>query len=612
MQELKQKILNALNACKKAGLLKMETPPELQLEAPNNPEHGDFATNVAMMMAKSEGRPPRKIAEDIVAHIGVPDDFLLAASVAGPGFINFKIDGAYFIKKLEDVHKAGEKFGHIKYGKGKRVQVEFVSANPTGPLHVGHGRGAVYGDTLARLLAVAGFKVEKEYYLNDAGVQMKTLGLSVWLRMKELQGEKIEFPENCYQGTYIKEIAKELLNPPSPPFTKGGTSVHPPFTKGGTSVHPPFTKGGTSVHPPFEKGGKGGISEEETIAFCGQYAGKKIHDVIVRDLADCGVTHDVFFNETDLHKNGRVEKTVEFLREKGEAFDNEGAIWFRSTAYGDEKDRVLKKSDGYFTYFAADIAYHKDKFDRGFDRVIDVWGADHAGHVPRMKAAIQALGHDPAKFDAVLIQLVNLLRGGQMVSMSTRSAQYETLRTLLDEVGRDACRYFFLMRSHDAQLDFDIELAKSQTMDNPVYYIQYAHARISSVFAKAAASGLDCVAQVFRPASIGRTKVLRYMTTILNLPEEADIARFIADYPAVIEEAAIKLEPHRIAYYLLELARKFQSYYSKGNKEPAYRFLSDDKERTLAKCYLLKNIQIVLKNGLDVLGISAPDRMDNV
>ncbi len=555
--------------------MKLETPPEVLLEAPNNPEHGDFATNVAMTMAKSEGRPPRKIAEDIVAHIGVPDDFLLAASVAGPGFINFKIDPAYFIRKLEDVHKAGEKYGHIKYGKGKKVQVEFVSANPTGPLHVGRGRGAVYGDTLARLHSAAGFKVEKEYYLNDAGVQMKTLGLSVWLRMKELQGEKIEFPENCYQGGYIKDIAKELME--SSKFQVSSFK-----------------------------------SEEEAIAFCGQYAGNKIHDVIVRDLADCGVTHDVYFNETDLHKNGRVEKTVEFLRKKGEAYDKDGAIWFRSTAYGDEKDRVLKKSDGYFTYFAADIAYHKDKFDRGFDRVIDVWGADHAGHVPRMKAAIQALGHDPAKFDAVLIQLVNLLRGGQMVSISTRTAQYETLRTLLDEVGRDACRYFFLMRSHDAQLDFDIELAKSQTMDNPVYYIQYAHARISSVFAKAEETGLDCVAQVFRPASISRTKVLRYVATHLTLPEEADIARFIADYPAVIEGAAIKLEPHRISYYLLELARKFQSYYSKGNKEPAYRFLSDDQERTLAKCYLLKNIQIVLKNGLDVLGISAPDRMDNV
>jgi arginyl-tRNA synthetase len=316
-------------------------------------------------------------------------------------------------------------------------------------------------------------------------------------------------------------------------------------------------------------------------------------------LANCGVKHDVYYNESELHKHGKVEKTVDFMMKRGDAYESDGAIWFKSTKFGDEKDRVLKKSDGFYTYFAADIAYHKDKFDRGFDRVIDVWGADHAGHVPRMKAAIEAIGHEPEKFDAVLIQLVNLMRGGELISMSTRSAQYETLRTLLDEVGKDVCRYFFLMRSHDAQLDFDLELATKHTMDNPVYYIQYAHARISSVFHKA--EELKIKLKFFDKSDLSP----------LTLPEEVDIAKYLAEYPNVIKDAAEKLEPHRISYYLLELARKFQSYYTKGKKEQAYRFLSDDLRVTTAKCYLLKNVQIVLKNGLELLGLSSPDRMDS-
>lgn len=565
MEKIKSIIESALNECKKAGALKLEKMPSILLEAPKNPGHGDLSTNVAMLMAKGEGAAPRKIAEAIVARIKVPSETLLSASVAGAGFVNFKVNPQLFLNILHEIYKAGEKYGQLKIGRGRKVQVEFVSANPTGPLHVGHGRGAVYGDSLARLLTAAGYKVTKEYYLNDAGVQMQTLGRSVWLRMRELQGEKVDFPENCYQGEYIKDIAKELLSLKSPPY------------------------------PPFIKVGEG---EQEAVAFCGRYAGEKIHKEIIKDLADCGVTHDVYFNESELHKRNKVEKTVAFLMKNGEAYESEGAVWFRSTKYGDEKDRVLKKSDGFYTYFAADIAYHKEKFEKGFDRVIDVWGADHAGHVPRMKAAIQAIGIDPKNFDAVLIQLVNLMRGGQLISMSTRSAQYETLRTLLDEVGKDVCRYFFLMRSHDAQLDFDLELATKQTMDNPVYYIQYAHARISSVFAKAADSGLKFS---FKKAKLEH----------LKLPEEISLTRTLAEYPSIIELAIGELAPHRIAYYLLELARQFQSYYTKGKKDSDYRFLTDDADKTTAKCYLLKNIQIVLKNGLVLLGLSAPDRMDS-
>ncbi len=557
MIQIKSIVEAALEDCKKDGTLKLELLPEVLLETPKQADHGDLSTNVAMVLAKSEGKPPRKIAEAIVSHIKVPSDVLAAVSIAGAGFINFKINPGFALNTLTEIFKQGPDFGKSKMGGGKKVQVEFVSANPTGPLHVGHGRGAVYGDALSRLLSAAGYKVTKEYYLNDAGVQMQTLGRSVLLRMKELQGEKVEFPENCYQGAYIKDIAAEVLAK-----------------------------------------NKNFGSEEEAIKFCGDYAGAKIHDEIVADLKDCGVTHDVYYYESTLHKKNLVADAVEFLRKRGYVEDREGAIWFLSTKFGDEKDRVLKKSDGFYTYFAADIAYHKEKFDRGFDYVIDVWGADHAGHVPRMKAAIEAMGHDPKQFDAVLIQLVNLMRGGELISMSTRSAQYETLRTLLNEVGKDVCRYFFLMRSHDAQLDFDIELAKSQTMENPVYYIQYAHARIASVFAKAHANGV----------SLDYNHV---DLSLLTLPEELAITRFLGEYPALVEEAAKELTPHKISFYLLELARRFQSYYTKGNKEPAYRFLTDDPKMTLAKCYLLKNIQIVLKNGLDLLGLSAPDRMDS-
>jgi arginyl-tRNA synthetase len=558
MKELKTIIESALEVCKKKGFLLLNETPEIIFETPKQAEHGDYSTNIAMLLARIEKKAPRKIAEEIAAKIPVPSDILTSVNVAGPGFINFKINSLFLLNILHEIYKKGEDYGNLDMGFGKKVQVEFVSANPTGPLHVGHGRGAVYGDSLARILSKAGFKVTKEYYLNDAGVQMQTLGKSVLLRMKELCGEKIEFPENCYQGEYIKDIAKEVL----------------------------------AKKKIF-------ADDDAAASFCGEYAGQKIHDEIVKDLKDCGVTHEVFFYESTLHKKGKVKAAIEFLKKKDDAYEKEGATWFRSTKYGDEKDRVLQKSDGTCTYFAADIAYHKDKFDRGFDKVIDVWGADHAGHVPRMKAAIAAMGHNPKDFDAVLIQLVNLMRGGELISMSTRSAQYETLRTLLDEVGKDVCRYFFLMRSHDAQLDFDIELAKSQTAENPVYYIQYANARISSVFAKAVDAGIKLKFS-------GKIDL-----NLLNLPDEAALAKFLSEYPSVIEEAAKKLEPHRISFYLLELARKFQSYYTKGKKDQAYRFLSDDKDLTAAKCYLLKNIQIVLKNGLTLLGLETPDRMES-
>ncbi len=557
MDQLVKIIEKALNDCKKEGRLKVVSIPDILLEQPKRPEHGDLSTNIALALAGAEGKSPRQVAGEIKNKIKVPNDILTEVSIAGPGFINFRINQSCFIKVLDDVYKAGKKFGRSKLGKGKKVQVEFVSANPTGPLHVGHGRGAVYGDALASVLEANGYKVSREYYLNDAGNQINTLGKSVCWRIAGLEGEKAEPKEEYYQGEYIIDIAKEIINLKQYRKMK-------------------------------EKGG------DEFIKFCGEYAGKKIFDEIISDLARCGIKHDVYFKETTLYKKKEVEKTLEFLKKRGKAFESEGALWFKSTEYGDDKDRVLKKSDGSYTYFAADIAYHKDKYDRGFDRVIDVWGADHGGYVARMKAGVEAIGHDPKSFDAVLIQLVNLVRAGELVSMSTRRAEYETFGTLIDEVGKDVCRYFFLSRSHNAQLDFDLELAKSQTAENPVYYIQYAHARISSVFEKA-----------------GKLKLSGADLNLLKLPEEISLARKLAEYPETVEAAANELEPHKIAFYLSELAKLFQSYYTKGKRGADYRFLHDNKELQRSKCYLLKNIQTVIKNGLDLLGVTAPDRMQS-
>jgi arginyl-tRNA synthetase len=556
---LQNLIGQALEKCTKDGTFKEPFDLRIELEAPKVAAHGDLATNVAMIIASKEGKKPREIAEAIVAHLPKNDDTIQKVSVAGPGFINFVINPARYLEQLHEVFEAGEKFGVLDRGKGKSVQVEFVSANPTGPLHIGHGRGAVFGDVLGNVLQSAGYDVTKEYYVNDAGNQIATLGRSVYYRILELDGKEVVFPEDCYQGEYIKDIARELR-------AKDHKTVAM-------------------------------LGEEDAIAHCGEYASKKILDEIKRDLAETGVIHDQYFHENALHTDAAVERSTLELKQKGFVFEKDGALWFNATAFGDDKDRVFKKSDGSYTYFAADIAYHKNKFDRGFDRVIDIWGADHGGYVPRMRAAVEAMGHQPDQFDVVLIQLVNLIREGKMVSMSTRAATYETLEDVRREVGKDVCRYFFLTRSHNAQLDFDLELAKKTTPENPVFYIQYAHARIASLFRKAEEQGIK-----FDPKAASLDK--------LDLPEEVNLSKLIAAYPDVIRECADTLEPHKLAFYLLELARAFQSYYSKGRDDPRYRMVSEDKPRAQAKLYLAKCVQIVLQNALKILGISAPERMD--
>lgn len=557
-QRLKKMIEGAVESARKKNLLSFEGDCLIEIAPPRSETHGDFATSVALTLAKKSGRKSHEVATIIVAEIPkIPE--ITGINVAGPGFINFVISPLFYLEGLAEIFGLKGKYGRLSLGAGKKLQVEFVSANPTGPLHIGHGRGAVYGDVLANVFEAAGYAVTKEYYVNDAGGQIRTLGRSVYLRFEELEGKMIEFPAECYQGHYIRDIARELRS-------ASRTKIQ-------------------------------AMTEDAAIEFCGDYAANKILDEIRRDLSETGVIHDTYFFENRLHSDALVESAINRLREKGHVYDQDGAIWFRSTAFGDDKDRVLKKSDGSLTYFASDIAYHKNKYERGFERVIDVWGADHGGYVARMKAAVAAMGYDPKSFDAVLIQLVNLMRSGDVVSMSTRSATYETLEDVRKDVGRDVCRYFFLMRSHNAQLDFDLELAKKETPDNPVFYIQYAHARIASIFRKAKEKGI-VLDDGYEP-DLG----------LLNLPEEPKIARLLCEYPTVIAECADELEPHKLAFYLLELSRMFQSYYSRGRTDERYMVVSENRENSMAKLYLLKNIQIVIQNALGILGISAPEEM---
>lgn len=553
-------IRTAIEQCRLDGVLVVDEDVSIELVAPRLEMHGDFATNIALILAGKAKKKPREVAELIVSRLPIDSPELERVEIAGPGFINFTVRPFFYLKELADVVNEGDHFGKLSLGKGKKLQVEFVSANPTGPLHIGHGRGAVYGDALASIFSAAGYNVTREYYVNDAGNQIRTLGRSVWLRFREIEGNKIDFPSDCYQGSYIADIARDAR---------------------------------TAHHTKLKS-----MNEDEAIAFLGEFASERILAEIKRDLAETGVIHDTYFFESRLHTDAAVESAISKLKEKGHVFEEGGAQWFRSTAFGDDKDRVMRKNDGSLTYFAADIAYHKNKYERGFGRVIDIWGADHAGYVARMKAAVAALGYDPKNFDAILIQLVNLMRGGELVSMSTRSATYETLEDVRKEVGRDACRYFFLMRSHNAQLDFDLHLAKQQSPDNPVYYIQYAHARICSIFRKANERGLTV------PTSDEAD------LSLLNLPEEPKLARMATMLPSVIAECVEELEPHKLSFYMLEFARMFQAYYSKGRFDERYKVISGDTSRTRAKLYLLKSIQIVLQNGLRILGISAPDSME--
>ncbi len=528
--------------------------PEVLLERPRHEGQGDWASNIAMLLAKPLKARPRELAEEIVSKIG-KDPHLEKIEVAGPGFINFFVTNLWVRDVLETAVNERENFGRSSQGKGRKVQVEFVSANPTGPLHVGHGRGAAVGDMTASLLEYAGWEVEREYYINDAGLQMNLLGQSTQARYFELLevAEKAPFPENGYKGDYIYDLAKEIIE------IEGNRFV--------------------------------GMPLDESFPVFQAYAANTILGGIRQDLALFGVSFDVWFSEKSLYEKGLVESALDFLKQRGHAYDKDGALWFRTTAFGDDKDRVLVRSNGVTTYFASDVAYHKEKFDRGFDLVIDVWGADHHGYVPRMKAAVEALGKDREALQILLIQFVNLLRGGHQVSMSTRSGEFVTLREVLDEVGIDAARFFFAMRRCDSHLDFDLELAKKASTDNPVFYVQYANARIQSIMREAASRNIEDAAS----SSVD--------FSLLREPEEKALAKRIARFPEEVEKAAYELAAHRIAFFAYDLASDFHAFYN------AHRVLGVEDEVSKARLYLVEAARVALTNALGILRVKAPERM---
>lgn len=551
-EQLRQTIESALKQCYVDETLSSGViPAEIQLEIPKNSEHGDFSTNLAMMLAKPERKAPRKIAEVLVATLE-GDVLCDKIEIAGPGFINFRLAASCWYDVLDQVVEQGSAYGRCDIGHGTKIQVEFVSANPTGPLHIGHGRGAVVGDAVAAVLQAAGFDVQREYYINDAGNQVQTLGRSILLRLRELQGEAIDFPEDGYQAPYVTELAAQYRS---------------------------------------EQGDLKGVAEDEAIELCARFGIKEVLKWIEADLKDFGIEFDHWYSEKSLYDRNMVDEELKKLGDKGLTFEQDDALWLRTTEFGDDKDRVLIKSDGSYTYFASDVAYHMEKFDRGFDRVIDVWGADHHGYIPRMKAMLSGLGHTPEDLEVLLIQMVNLLRDGKPYIMGKRSGNFITLKEVVSEVGRDACRFFFLMRRCDSQLDFDLELAKQQNSDNPVYYVQYAHARVCSINRNAAEAGIALPAK-------GEVDYDQ-----LKLPEELALVKQLARLPETIANAALNYEPHRVIFYLEDLAAQFHSYYNRQ------RVLVDDKATTLARLYLVNSVRIVLENALSLLGLSAPERM---
>jgi arginyl-tRNA synthetase len=552
-QKLADIILFAARKAFKKGKLASGEFTAVEIGEPKSAAHGDFATNYAMVIAAAQKMPPRKIAEAIKEEIEDPYETLCKIEIAGPGFINLFVNPKAWLPVLQRIHEDDGKFGSSEIGKGRKVQVEFVSANPTGPLHVGHGRGAAVGDSVANILSFCGYDVQREYYINDSGRQINTLGNSVYLRYLELFGEKIEFPTDCYQGDYIRETASEI---------KG-------------------SKGDFFLNEP----------EKEAVMYCARFAADRILEGIKDDLELFGVKFDRWYSEQSLFDSGKVESAINNLKDSDIIYEKDGAFWFRTSEYGDEKDRVVVRNNGLTTYFASDIAYHIDKFSRGFDRVIDVWGADHHGYIERLTASIEASGRRRDQFHVILIQLVNLLRGGMPVAMSTRSGEFVTLRDVIKEVGTDAARFMFLTRHYESHLDFDLEVAKKKSNDNPVYYVQYVHARISSIIRKGQEDGID------------ETGWDKETVSVLTASEEIQILKILASYPEVVRASAELLEPHRITYFLMNLAAAFHSYYNK------HRILSDNPAVTKGRLCLVLGINKVIRNGLKLLGVSAPEKM---
>jgi arginyl-tRNA synthetase len=553
---LRELLTQAIDKAVKGGELNSTDLPPLFLEPPKQREFGDLATNIAILLAQKAKKPPRLIAEMILKNLEDPHGILARKEIAGPGFLNFAFSSQFYYQRLRELAEAKE--GDLDIGRGRTVQVEIASVNPTGPLHVGHGRVAVIGDVLARLHEAVGFKVEREYYVNDAGRQMENLGRSIYARYRELFGERVDFPEEGYPGDYVKEIAAEIRQQSGDKYLK--------------------------------------VTKDEAVGFFRQYGGDSLLETIRNQLGEFGIRVDRFFSEEELRKappGGRsdVVVTMDLLRARGLLYIQDGADWFRSMRFGDDKDRTVIKSDGELTYFASDIAYHRNKFERKFNKLINVWGADHHGYVPRLKAAMQGLGYDPNLLQVVLVQMVQLTRGGEPVRMGKRTGEFVSLGEVLQEVGRDAARFFFLMRKSDSHLDFDLDLAKRQSSDNPVFYVQYAHARVASIFEQARKSGMLDGGD--RPVALER----------LKLGEELELIRQMVQLNDVLEDSVRELEPHRMVFYLLELAGEFHRYYNR------YRVISDDPELSYARLFLVQNVQKTIRRGLEILGVEAPMKM---
>ena len=585
-----QDIKSHLGDLMRAALLSLapdQADIAITMERPKQAAHGDFSCNLAMQLARAMKRNPRELAQLLLSEIP-KSPFVAKTEIAGAGFINFHLLPSAKLQVVHTILEAGPAFGRSTQGGKRKVQVEFVSANPTGPLHVGHGRGAAYGASLSSLLAYAGWDVTREYYVNDAGRQMDILAVSAWLRYLDFYGEHVSFPPNAYQGDYVCDMAEQMKIAHGEKFVRTAAELLQ----------------GTPGLPEAERADDEAKAQREAhldalIAQAKHLLGEEwnyVHNhVLTEQLEDCrndleefGVQFEVWFSEKSLFDTGLVERCVKRLEAAGHLYEQDGAKWFKSTAFGDEKDRVVQRDNGLYTYFASDIAYHLNKYERGFERIINIWGADHHGYIPRVKGALAALELDPAVLDVALVQFAVLYRNGQKASMSTRSGEFVTLRTLREDVGNDACRFFYVLRKSDQHLDFDLDLAKSQTNENPVYYIQYANARICSVLAQWDGE----------LAALGKANLAR-----LDSPHELAVAAKLSEFPEVIEAAARDLAPHMVAFYLKDLSAEFHSYYN------AERMLVDDAELKSARIALAAAVQQVIGNGLAILGVSCPQSM---
>lgn len=551
--EIKKILLNSIEKNIKQGNFHIKDIPEIILLTPKNKTYGDLSTNIAMQLSRELKLKPMDISNFIVNNLDIQDTIIDKVKIAAPGFINLWLKENWLYQTLNEIREKGEDYGKVDLGKREKIQVEFVSVNPTGPLHVGHGKCAAVGDVLCNILKAAGYEVEKEYYINDQGRQIDLLGQSVQARYNNLLGEKMEFPVDGYKGEYIVDIAKEVIDK-------------------------------------FQDKYKG-RDDKESREFFKEFTLRKILEGIKKDLKDFGVEFDVWFSERSLYEQNKLQEVIELLKQRGFLYKKEGAFWLKTTVFGDEKDRVVIRENDIPTYFASDIVYHQNKYQRGFDKVIDIWGADHHGYIKRMKAAIQALGYPEDFLEVLIVQFVTLIKEGREVGMSTRGGEFVTLRDLVREVGKDVARYFFLMRSYDSHTEFDLDVAKSQSMENPVYYIQYAYARICSIIKKAKESGIKI------------DKGEKVNLQLLNKEEEFELIKKLYSLKEVIKKAALTWKPHLLTTYLYDLASSFHRYYT------VHRVITDDEELTKARLILIDCTRIVLFNTLKILGISAPESM---